>query len=164
LIVYCDRINALLHPPAAAVSSRVVGTSGADGFDWDSSFPKDNVPILPMKGIGAHGTELSSYWRSSSATNSEYLNQQNVSPISKVRPSNWDNKDTKDNTKANISEPLSFTATNLDIIVNDDERYVDDGFLDNEVMRAGALTVPVGGNGMFAQGAAFRAARTAALK
>jgi hypothetical protein len=148
------RINALLHPPRSETG---LSTSD-DAFAADEEFMQNNVPILPMKSGVSHGTELSSYWRSSLATNPEYLSPLIHSPVSKVRPSNWDGSESRGDGNACSGDQLaSFGEI-------DDERYVNDGFMNNEVIRAGALTVPAGGNGMFAQGSAFRAARTAALK
>lgn len=148
------RVNNLLHPPRMGTGAGTAPPTsrGADAFDSDAVFVKDSVPILPMKSVVSHGTEVSSYWKSSLVQpEAENAPQHNGSPISRVRPKYWEDgtPKTEQSNAAGVHE----------------DHYAEDGFLEDEVRRAGAVTVPAGGlGGMLAQGSALRAARTANLK
>ena len=148
----------MLNPPPATA---MTNNSNGDEFNDESFSPQQKVPILPM-GLDAessdatNGTELSAYWKSPQGHLSGRMIPTSAPPIN-FRPLKWEHR----TGSVGGSEDLPLAITNADA------KYAEDGFLDNEVMRLGAATVPaapgLGAGGMFPAGSALRAARTAAL-
>ena len=151
ILFYVFRVGCIMYPPKASSLATPSQIEAFPSLELGSPYSQrlNNVPIIPMDMdigiIASRGTETSAYWKSPIAA--KIMNQiPSSDPPLQMRPLKWD-RDGRG--------PEEF-------------KYADDRFLDNEVMRTGAATVPASNSsladsGVFAAGSAFRAARTAAM-